>query len=413
MKITPEIELPDLYEPFPEDLAALCHSNLRGMKQMTVHRMVQRGQYKIVASAQLQEKPTRNSVPTVPAEEICEVAMQIVASDIAETDDPGNYKVSFIGVGGRGRKIVSKHIRMREEQSPRAVNTMDEGDLLETQMSYIGELHQVNMGLMEVVSGMIRPLLEENKEMMKICTESVKKVGEVEAARMSHELEIRRMEDENRLELFKEQQSQDKWNELFNHVKSTGAMESVIDGLMKKFTGPQKGPEPVSNPTPTNPNRASRPSPTKKPLPTPEEISNLPAVRKPSDIARARASETGVAQAKKPVLENTPADDGKEEEIQLRDIEKEVKEEMEKSPLVALAQALKFSIDENGQWKKIYKTLNDDQIEIFDEILSAKSDDGVKAGMDKMKKTSVAKLMMLRAMMDEDQVKILGAMLDA
>jgi hypothetical protein len=413
MKITPEIELPDLYEPFPEDLAALCHSNLRGMKQMTVHRMVQRGQYKIVASAQLQEKPTRNSVPTVPAEEICEVAMQIIASDIAETDDPGNYKVSFIGVGGRGRKIVSKHIRMREEQSPRAVNTMDEGDLLETQMSYIGELHQVNMGLMEVVSGMIRPLLEENKEMMKICTESVKKVGEVEAARMSHELEIRRMEDENRLELFKEQQSQDKWNELFNHVKSTGAMESVIEGLMKKFAGPQKSPEPKNNPGAKSPVPARKPAAVRKPLPTPEEISNLPAVRKPSEISIARPADTDIEKEKNITPEDKSQEIAEEEKIQLEDIQKEVQEEMEKSPLVALAQALKFSIDENGQWKKIYKTLNDDQIEIFDEIISAESDDEVKAAMDKMKKTSVAKLMMLRAMMDEDQVKILGAMLDA
>ena len=226
MQITPEIELPDLYEPFPEDLAALCHSNMRGMKSMTVHRMIQRGQYKIVASAQIQEKPTRNSQPPYTSEEICETAMQIIAHDIMETDDPGNYKVSFIGLGGRGRKIVSKHIRMREEQSPRAVNTMDEGDLLETQMSYIGELHQVNMGLMEVVSGMIRPLLEENKEMMKICTESVKRVGEVEALRMTHDLELRKMEDENRLEILKEQQNQEKWNELFEHVKKTGAMES-------------------------------------------------------------------------------------------------------------------------------------------------------------------------------------------
>lgn len=412
MKITPEIELPDLYEPFPEDLATLCHASIRGMKQMTVHRMVQRGQYKILASAELQDKPTRNSVPTIPAEEICEIAMQIIASDVAETDDPGNYKVSFVGVGGRGRKIVSKHIRMREEQSPRAVNTMDEGDLLETQMSYIGELHQVNMGLMEVVSGMIRPLLEENKEMMKICTESVKKVGLVEAARMSHELDVRRMEDENRIEMFKEQQSQEKWNELFGHVKSTGAMEEIIAGLKGHFTKEPKEDEPKKNTTPS-PATASRPDQTKRPLPNPEEVSNLPAIRKPREVAKTKPPTNQVDKdttAQEPT--DTPGSDHSEK-IEIQDIEKQVQEEMAKNPLVTLAQALKFSIDEKAQWKGIYKTLNHDQVEIFDEILSAKSDDQVKAGMDKMKKTSLAKLMMLRAMMDEDQTKILGAMLDA
>jgi len=418
MQITPEIELPDLYEPFPEDLAALCHSNMRGMKSMTVHRMIQRGQYKIVASAQIQEKPTRNSAPPYTSEEICETAMQIIAHDIMETDDPGNYKVSFIGMGGRGRKIVSKHIRMREEQSPRAVNTMDEGDLLETQMSYIGELHQVNMGLMEVVSGMIRPLLEENKEMMKICTESVKRVGEVEALRMTHDLELRKMEDENRLEILKEQQSQEKWNELFEHVKKTGAMESIIGGLMQKFVGNDDDKKSQSaqpeRPTPPPPERVRK----ARPLPTEEKvISSVPAVRGPTGVQRANpapepeppAPDTEQnAQSPEP-----PPQEAETEPEVTQELIEEVYEQMADQPLVTIAQALKASIDANGQWKKIYKTLNDDQVEIFDEIVSATEDAQVKDGMERMKKTSIAKLLMLRGMMDEDQQKLLLAMLDA
>ena len=86
---------------------------------------------------------------------------------------------------------------------------------------------------------------------------------------------------------------------------------------------------------------------------------------------------------------------------------------MKDQPLVTIAQALKASIDANGQWKKIYKTLNDDQVEIFDEIVSATEDAQVKDGMERMKKTSIAKLLMLRGMMDEDQQKLLLAMLDA
>lgn len=413
MKITPEIELPDLYEPFPEDLAALCHANLRGMKQLNVHRMIQRGQYKIIATANVQDKPTRNSVPTYTSEEICELAMQIIASDIVETDDPGNYRVSFVGVGGRGRKIVSKHIRMREDQSPRAVNTMDEGDLLETQMQYIGELHQVNLGLLEVVSGMIKPLLEENKDMMKICTESVKKVGEVEAARMAHDLELRKMEDENRLDVLKEQQNQEKWNELFNHVKATGAMESIIEGLMKKFGGNDKKPEPKKN-NAVQRNQEDRPrrESQRRPLPTPQEISTLPSpgASRPSPPPPPPPAPEA---PNPPPQEFAEEDQQINEEIEEKEMKEQVMKEMQESPLVALASALKFSIDENGQWKDIYKTLNDDQIEIFDEILSADNDADVKDGLERMKGTSLAKLMMLRAMMDEDQVKILTAMLDA
>lgn len=385
---------------------------------MTVHRMIQRGQYKIVASAQIQEKPTRNSQPPYTSEEICETAMQIIAHDIMETDDPGNYKVSFIGLGGRGRKIVSKHIRMREEQSPRAVNTMDEGDLLETQMSYIGELHQVNMGLMEVVSGMIRPLLEENKEMMKICTESVKRVGEVEALRMTHDLELRKMEDENRLEILKEQQNQEKWNELFEHVKKTGAMESIIGGLMQKFVGKDDDNKPQNAP----PERRSSPPPERvrkaRPLPTEEKvISSVPAVRGPTGVQRANADPepeppAPTAEQIHQPQESSPTETATEPEV-TQNLMEEVYEEMKDQPLVTIAQALKASIDANGQWKKIYKTLNDDQVEIFDEIVSATQDAQVREGMERMKKTSIAKLLMLRGMMDEDQQKLLLAMLDA
>lgn len=389
---------------------------------MTVHRMIQRGQYKIVASAQIQEKPTRNSQPPYTSEEICETAMQIIAHDIMETDDPGNYKVSFIGMGGRGRKIVSKHIRMREEQSPRAVNTMDEGDLLETQMSYIGELHQVNMGLMEVVSGMIRPLLEENKEMMKICTESVKRVGEVEALRMTHDLELRKMEDENRLEILKEQQNQEKWNELFEHVKRTGAMESIIGGLMQKFVGNDEDKKPKKNP-PRNPaEQPQRRVKTARPLPTEEKvISSVPAVRGPTGVSRANPTPPP-DEPKTTVEQQAPEDSGSQASTQpepepepevTQELIEEVYEQMAEQPLVTIAQALKASIDANGQWKKIYKTLNDDQVEIFDEIVSATEDAQVKDGIERMKKTSIAKLLMLRSMMDEDQQKLLLAMLDA
>jgi len=423
MQITPEIELPDLYEPFPEDLAALCHSNMRGMKSMTVHRMIQRGQYKIVASAQIQEKPTRNSTPPYTSEEICEAAMQIIAHDIMETDDPGNYKVSFIGMGGRGRKIVSKHIRMREEQSPRAVNTMDEGDLLETQMSYIGELHQVNMGLMEVVSGMIRPLLEENKEMMKICTESVKRVGEVEALRMAHDLDLRKMEDENRLELLKEQQNQEKWNELFEHVKKTGAMESIIGGLMSKFVGNDDDAKAEERAAKRNKPEPQKPKRVARPLPTEEKvISSVPAVRGTTSVSRTKPPqppEAPTVEQEEPIRNSPPEQRNDQQTEQpeqpevTEEILEEVNREMADQPLVTIAQALKSSIDANGQWKKIYKTLNDDQVEIFDEIVGADSDDQVKDGIERMKKTSIAKLLMLRGMMDEDQQKLLLAMLDA
>ena len=414
MQLTPELELPDLFEPFPEDLAVLCHANLRGLKQLTVHRMLQRGQYKIIASAQIQEKPTKTSVPKYPVEEICETAMQIIAHDIMETDDPGNYKVSFVGVGGKGRKIVSKHIRMREEQSPRAVNTMDEGDLLETQMQYIGELHQVNMGLMEVVSGMIRPLLEENKEMMKICTESVKKVGEVEAARMAHELEVRKMDDETKIEILREQQSKEKWDELFNHVKNTGAMETILGGLMERFMGKDGVTEQSSAASqqqsrPNPPPPRERPPRRAKPVPRKDEVkSNLPArINKDQPKQIPEKSDSAPVISPPAVIDVEPTQEEVNQELE------DTKKEFENmTQLVALAKALKASIEANGQWQMIYKTLNDDQLELLETILESEDDEEIKESVRKLQDTKISKLMILRTKLDEDQRQFIAAIFE-
>ena len=413
MQITPEIDLPDLYEPFPEDLAVLCHSNLRGLKQLTVHRMLQRGQYKIIASVALQDKPTKTSVPKYGAEEICETAMQIIAHDVLETDDPGNYKVSFVCAGGKGRKVVSKHIRMREEQSPRAVNTMDEGDLLETQMQYIGELHQVNMGLMEVVSGMIRPLLEENKEMMKICSESVKRVGEVEQARMQHELNVRRMDDETKLAIMDKEKKAENWRALYKLVVETDAMDTIVSALGKKFLGnddsEKEQDEPVQNQAQReNVGDQAEPKRRARPLPSKSEVkSNLPAKVEPNKIAKKAQGPQDVVKSSDSAVQQTDSDD-------IEKLKEEAMQEInEADNLVATATALKFTIEANGQWKDIYKTLDKDQAGYFDDALSATTDEEVIECIKKLADTKIGNLIKLKSLLDKDQKKLIKILMSA
>lgn len=80
--------------------------------------------------------------------------------------------------------------------------------------------------------------------------------------------------------------------------------------------------------------------------------------------------------------------------------------------LVALAKALKASIEANGQWQMIYKTLNDDQLELLETILESEDDEEIKESVRKLQDTKISKLMILRTKLDEDQRQFIAAIFE-
>lgn len=443
MDLNPELDLPELYEPYPEELLILGTECYQGLQTMTVHRQLERGRYKMICSVKVQDKATKTSRPTYSVEDICELAMKIIQYNVLETDDPGNYKVSFIGPGGKGRVTRSKHIRLNEEQSPRAVNQLDEADLIDAQMEYITQLQGSNLTLMEIVSGMVAPLLQQNQDLSKTVTDSVSRIAEVEALRMAHDLQMRQIEDENRQEIARQNMEQERWSELFGHVKNTGAVEALLAGLMKKFgpgsdkkKKPKKDDGEVINaesrfrgkrpphPGPSEKDAASDAFPDARQLAESVRQAEVGMVKVQNDLATTNKDAEKSKANEKPKPDQDPYSENKKEdetvEAEVVDMEEEqdrleehARKMMEESPLVFVAQSLKQSIDQRKQWKVIYKILSPEQVDIFDAITAAKTDEEVMEALDRLKSTEPHKLLMLRAKMVDEQQKFVDVLLNA
>ncbi len=84
------------------------------------------------------------------------------------------------------------------------------------------------------------------------------------------------------------------------------------------------------------------------------------------------------------------------------------------NPLIMAAEALKMSIDENRQWKLLYKTLSDDQASVFDDVFGATSDDEVKENIQKLiELDGLDNVLELNKQLDEQQQKFVAVLLSA
>ena len=84
------------------------------------------------------------------------------------------------------------------------------------------------------------------------------------------------------------------------------------------------------------------------------------------------------------------------------------------NPLVMAAEALKMSIDENKQWRLLYKTLTDDQSSVFDDVFGATNDEEVKENIQKLiELDGLDKVLDLNKQLDEQQQKFVAVLLSA
>lgn len=98
---TPAIELPEIYDPYPDDLLVACLEVYKGISAMEIRRKIKAGSHKLLCKVKLQEKPGANQTPNESAEEICEIAMQVLQYDQLANADPAEYKITFYGSPNR------------------------------------------------------------------------------------------------------------------------------------------------------------------------------------------------------------------------------------------------------------------------------------------------------------------------
>lgn len=367
----PDVELPDGLElECPHDAVSLIEEWHQGLHKILISKQLRRNSYKPIGSIICQTTKDRHGRPEATPDELGEYVMQWIQYEIEESDDPGKYRMILKGPPGKGAFEKSKHIDLTgEDGSPRTTSMLNEGDMLEQQGAYIGELHSQIVGMIELVVNSHKTVVNENREMMKILSEATRKHGEIERDRLKHQLEMKMHEDEVKAQDAEAQRSLEKFREGLDVFKKTGAAEELIRAVAKKIQGKNKQED------------KERKAKEDAPENTANEPSAAPATAIPPGEGKKKRGR--FAKKPKPDAEVETPDVASEEvsEEELPNVDPEWLEEgrqmVQDRPMVTAAEALKMTINENGQWGLLRKTLTDEQMDILDDIFSSASDDEV------------------------------------
>ena len=400
---SPEFDLPSYGPGYPDDVLNLIECHHEGLYRVVVSKMHGRNKYEQIAAITCQQNATRKKHPMSTAEEIAEYAMCCIQHDIEVSDVRGVYRVTVHGPPGKGSFNYSKHIDLQDADSDaKSISMLSEGELVEQQGAYIGELHGQIIACIETVQGVVKPLMTENKEMMKVVAESQRRLAEVEQIRLNHDLQLKMHNDEIAANVAEEENKMERWKELASMFKDSGAASELLNGLIRKFMNPKSAIKALAKEAGLEPDK--------------KEDDGKEAASPSSDLS----AETGANDApsggrkkkrkKKKGAGDAPMDPDEKD----REILEDAMERVGNNPLVMAAEALKMSIDEKRQWKILYKTLTDDQGETFDEIFGAKSDDDIRGHVNKLVGLDgIEKLLDLNKALDEQQQKFVKLILGA
>lgn len=410
---SPEVDLPEQADyDCPPDVISLIEEYHQGLHTVLISKQTGRSKYKPVGKIDCQKKGDRHSRPEATPDELAEYVMQWIQYEIEESDDPGNYRMSLKGPPGKGRFDKSKHIDLRDEDGiARSKDMLNEGDMLEQQSAYIGELHSQLSGMVDLVLGSYKVVVGENREMMKILSEATRKHGEIEANRLAHQLNMKIHEDEVAAEDADAERSMQKFREGLGVFKDTNAAEELIRALAKKIKGKEDAEARASQAASTAPAAPAPATPVTTPVPvSTSEAKEDTKKKKKGGKKAAKKGRFKKAKGAKGAKKGEPEAESPEE---LEEIDAETLAEgrrmvMER-PLVTAAEAFKMSVNQKSQWGLLRKTLTDEQSDILDEIFAATTDEEVTMFAQKLYEAKgLLKLGGLRKNLDPQQQALIG-----
>lgn len=445
--LTPDVELPDTYEPYPEELIIKCHESYRGLMAVHVAYRKSKDDFDTFLKIRLKDhKPQPSETPHEKPEEICELAMRCIEYDREETARRGEYRIQFHRQTSKGLRRQSILITTKGTQDPVVVREINKADEVELAHGHIADLYEANMNLIGVVTGIVNPLLHEFKNMTAIVSEMSKNSAEVRSIELLHALKMREIQQDEQVEVARLEAEKAKWDQLFDHVRETGALEAVVGGVMTYMQKKQRGKSEVRQAPPTPPRSVAPPAPNPTvapptpppgPSPTPQPgaqaaqrqvpattVKDLvhipkeePAAPAPEGRRRKTRKKSERAEYQQPEeaphtaheSETSPAEqDASAGELE-QEIDKEARyeqlkqEAMEMDKIVLIAQMLRHTIDDNKQWKEIYATLDKEQGNLFDTILSSHDSDEIYGCLEALASTNIGNLLMLRRKLTEEQ----------
>jgi hypothetical protein len=385
---TPDVELPnDPHFDCPHDTISLIEEYHQGLHSILVSKETSRKKYKPVGKIICQKDGDRHSRPEATPDELGEYVMQWIQYEIEETDDPGRYMVQVVGPPGRGQFRKSKHVDLTGDDGvPRSIQLLSEGDMIEQQGAYIGELHSQLTGMIDMILSSYKVVVNENREMMKVLSEATRKHGEIEQLRLAHQLNMKVHEDEVAAQDADAERGMQKFREGLAVFKDTNAADELIRAVATKIKGKEKA------------DAAARAQAAAAPIPS-SEPSEAQAEEKPKKKARFSKKKGAKKKSGKKKESAEEVDDEIDE-----DILEEGRRMVQERPLVTAAEALKMTININNQWGVIRKTLTEEQADILDDIFASATDDDVKMHAERLYKAKgILNLATLRKHLDEQQ----------
>jgi len=366
LRHTPEFELPPNAPGAPADLISLISECYEGLAKAVVSKMIRRGKYDQIATIVCQDNPSKKTTPIASPDDIADYCMMCMQYDMDKTDEPGTYKVALFGPPGKGRFERSKHVDLGEgDGTARSKTMMSEGELIEQQAQYIGELHSQSIAVLETLHGMVKPLLSENKEMMKIISESARRLAEVENARMRFDLELKMHNDEMKMKELEEEEKTRRWNETMVVIKESGMVEGFMKAILKKIKG---GSEPEKKHL-----KIEKPA-----MPKRSSSYNYEVKENSGSVLEKAKKKKSKKKKKYKISKETQKLVERGDEMSVEQLE-EIFEasgmsKARENPTALMVEILKMSIDENGQWTTIQEVLSEEQFILFQKITKTETD---------------------------------------
>lgn len=403
---TPDFELPGNAPNAPADLISLIEECHEGLHKVLISKMVRRGKYDSISTIICQDNPSKKTKPSASADDIADYCMMCMQYEVDKSDDPGKYRVQLLGPPGRGRFERSKHVDLTGgEGEARTASMMNEGELVEKQSEYISELHSQIVAMSETVHSMIKPLLEENKEMMKIVSDASKKQAEIEREKLRHELELKIHNDELKMEEHKEELKSERWRESIEMVKESGAVEGLMKALITRINGSDDdSDDDESNVKEENIEKnkedIKRPVIGKK---ASKKLEKAKKFKKKSKKNSDKNTETNLSESTKKAIQSGSEmnEDQIEEVFQSSGLKK-----AEENPVTTMVEVLSMSIEENEQWEIIQETLSENQWSVFQNIMKSENDKNTKKLLRELyQMPGMKRLLRLESHLKEDQKK--------
>lgn len=411
---TPEFELPPNAPPAPADLISLVEEVYQGLSKAIVWKMIRRGKYDQVATVICQDNPSKATKPQASPEEICDYCMMCMQYEMDKSDDPGTYKVQLLGPPGRGRFDRSKHIDLSGGDGEAHSKAMlSEGELVEQQSQYIGELHSQMIAMHETLHSMVKPLLQENREMMKIVTEASKKNADLERDRLKHELEMMMHKDQLRQEEQKEEMKNERFRETMEVVKESGAIEGLMKALHKKLANANSDDDDEDDEDEVEEKKTKKKSSAKSG--ESKKKSSKKSGESKAEKAKKRKRKKASPEDRRKAKKLKKAIDSGEElsQDQLEEVfESSALDKVRDNPLAVMVEVLKMSIDEQEKWPIIEETLTERQFELFKKISESDNDEQIEKLLKKLyNEKGMRRFFKLEKHLDDQQQKFVDKLL--